>query len=97
MTIWKFPLTMEKAQSLKVPLGAKFMHVAVQEETLCLWALVDETAPLEGRVIHVLGTGWDIPWNVENLEFLGSVLVEGGVFVWHVFWHKQGEAKHGQG
>ena len=64
-----------------MPKGATVLSVANQQDTLCLWAMVDPAAPEVFREFDVLGTGKAIPeW---ERVFIGTVLI--GQFVWHVF------------
>lgn len=84
-TIWKFELSGMRV-SIPMPEGAQLLHVAVQDDILRLWALVDPTvAPVE-RTFRVIGTGWSIDdAYAEKLRHVGTTLTEGGEYVWHVF------------
>ena len=84
--IWKYQLHLTDRQSVEMPSGAKILSVAEQEETLCLWALVDTKAPFyEMRQIEIVGTGNPIPSLAPPQErtFIGTVVTQ--PFVWHVF------------
>lgn len=39
--IFKYKLQQEGRQEIIMPVGAKPLHVAVQHDDVCLWALVD--------------------------------------------------------
>lgn len=82
--VWKYVLEGDRTP-LEVPKGAKFLSVGMQGPTLTAWALVD-TASQENelRVLHVYGTGHEIPVDSLSLRFLGRV-EQDGYFVWHVF------------
>ena len=58
----------------------KFLHVAVQDSIITIWALVDTEAPLISRRFKVIGTGGAI---TDYEKFLGTVFQ--GPLVWHVF------------
>lgn len=62
--------------------GARFLHVDNQRERITVWAEVDERAEPYLRRVHVVGTGYEIP---TFGEYLGSVLMDGGSFVFHIY------------
>lgn len=55
--VYKYELEIEDAQRLRLPSGARPLSVQTQNEVLCLWALVDITAPDVDRWVYVVGTG----------------------------------------
>lgn len=83
-TIWKFPIRVADEQSVRMPEGAKILHVGVQNETPCLWAMVESTAPQESRIIAMRGTGHPAS-GLEGAAFLGTIFMYGGQLVFHVF------------
>lgn len=85
-TIWKFPLSPDKL-TIEMPRGAKVLSVAVQDEVICVWALVDTEAALVKRRFYVLGTGHDASAVTSQIVCLhvGIVLMDGGSLVFHVF------------
>jgi len=42
---------------LKVPVGAQWLRFLMQGDTPCLWAIVDEDAPLEHALFFMYSTG----------------------------------------
>lgn len=82
--IWKWPLRLEVEQAIDVPEGSEVVHVATQKDVPALWMRVpDLDAPVTSRRIHIVGTGHQEvhpAW-----RYLGSVMTDGGVFVWHIF------------
>lgn len=85
MTIWKFPLALAHSQILTVPSGTVFIHADTQDGALCLWAMVNAEA-VQGPVeVVIVGTGQTVPEGIDPLNFVGTVLMDGGAFVWHVF------------
>lgn len=82
MKIFKYPLRLVDEQKIALPQRSQILTVQMQNEALCLWALVDPNLPLEKRIIRVVGTGneFDDP---EKCFYLGTV--QERVFVWHVF------------
>jgi hypothetical protein len=80
-SIWKFPLN--PLAPIMMPVGAKALSVHGQNNEVCLWAEVDIDAPKELRQFVIVGTGHKIPEKVG--EFIGSALLDGGKYVFHVF------------
>jgi len=81
--VFKYPLEVD-TQRIIMPRGAKLLTVQTQGSAPMLWALVDDNAPMEDRAIIIVGTGWEVP-EVQNLEYVGTFQVSGGLFVFHVF------------
>lgn len=80
-TIWKFPLQLALRQVLRVPRSARILSCQYQGGVLTLWAFVDPDAAQEDLVVHIVGTGRDMPTNTP-LQYLGTVQTE--AYVWHV-------------
>lgn len=82
--IHKYPLTLADHQTVYIPTDAPcaaVLHVAFQENVLCLWAEVDlelSTMPVE---VFVVGTGNPMPDGAHM--YLGTVQANG--LVWHVY------------
>jgi hypothetical protein len=86
-TVWKYELAFEDEQVLTMPAGATPISVAIQGPRLCLWALVDAQAQgLTNIYVRILGTGGPAVEDIADWNFIGTVLIDGGVFVFHVFW-----------
>jgi hypothetical protein len=84
--VWKYVLRPEHRQTVSMPVGAQILHVDEQRSDgfLCLWALVS-AAPTrhEPREILVVGTGHEeVP---DDVLYIGTVLMENRLLVWHVF------------
>ena len=79
--VWKYPLKFRRNQELTLKRKSQILSVQFQEETLCLWALVEPDEIDALCKIHIIGTGFEIK---ENLDYyIGTV--QQGVYVWHVF------------
>ncbi len=83
-TIWKFCIPIGNVTTIKMPAGAKVLHVAAQRNTPCLWALVDPSAPLEPRHFRLTGTGHPIR-DLGEAEHRGTFLMAGDRLVLHLF------------
>lgn len=62
--------------------GARFLHVANQREQITVWAEVNTLERECMATLHVVGTGQPIP---PGVTFVGSALMAGGDFVFHVY------------
>lgn len=79
--IWKYPLEIATDVRLQMPAGARLLTVQIQNETPCLWAVVDPRAEKELRVFSWYGTGHEhssIP-----CTHIGTVQL--GALVFHLF------------
>lgn len=83
--IWKYRLSVSMAQTLEMPAGAELLSVHMQYEVPCLWAIVEVTAPTAQRQIIMEATGDLLGLKTSPDNFIGTVLMAGGQFVWHFF------------
>lgn len=84
-TIYKYPIKVTDEQTLKLPVNAKILTVQTQNDTPCIWALVDTSeAQTENVDIRVYGTGHTIN-DSDNLDYIGTFQMHGGSLVFHVF------------
>src|SRR5277367_2367258 len=63
--VWKYPLSINREQSIELPRGASPLAVEVQHDQLCLWAMVDPEAETAPRTVWVHGTGHPIEGHAE--------------------------------
>lgn len=86
--IWKYPLT-DVVTTLDIPEGARLLSVANQNDGIVLWALVDPRLPKAACIIRVYGTGHDV---IDDPgDFIGTVMLQGGKYVFHVFKDSKGK------
>ena len=83
MRVWKWTLDLASVQTIKVPAGAKFLDVQVQNDTIQIWALCDENAPKEMRKIAIYGTGNPLPDNPG--EYIATFQMYDSNLVLHAF------------
>ncbi len=83
MTVYKYQLTTNRETQLELPKGADILKVDVQNDTVCLWAMVDPNAKKEARTFEVFGTGHPMP--DFNRRFINTFFVQGGTYVFHAF------------
>jgi hypothetical protein len=84
LTVHKFPFEVAERIAFEMPRGAEIIHVAMQGQAPCIWAIVDPAAPKELRRFRVLGTGHPIespPFDVYH----HVASFQAPPFVWHLF------------
>lgn len=89
-TVFKYPLDLGEAMGngkvrIAMPLGARVLHLAVQNDTPTLWAEVNPEAQMRERTYVVVGTGHTVP---EKVGHVGSVQMhdaDGKEYVWHIY------------
>ena len=82
-TIWKFPIKVEDEQSVSMPYDSQLLHVGMQGDDVCIWALVNPSAHRVERIIHIFGTGHPLP--DDPGVYVGTFMLASGVLVFHVF------------
>lgn len=82
--VWKFILNVDETQKIHMPAGARLLTVQPQGMEFCLWALVDTLAPLEWRVIAIIGTGHAAP-DYGDIKHISTFQLHGGALVLHAF------------
>jgi len=82
--VFKYPLKALEKQIVAIPLGAQILCAQVQHGNICLWAFVDPEESPQERTIRIFGTGHNVAMDLD-LAYIGTVQVEGGSFVFHVF------------
>ncbi len=58
-TIYKYPLEIVSGQAIELPFGAEILDAQIQNDQLCIWALIDMDieAPAVTRHFVIYGTG----------------------------------------
>lgn len=82
-TVHKYSLLTADTVDIIMPKDAKILHIDVQDDRLCMWALIDSKRTLERRRFRIAGTGHEL--KEPKLEHLGSALLYNGKLVLHVF------------
>ena len=95
--IFKYTLEITDRQEIEMQDGEWLDILCVKEQNgnICLWAIVDPSAPMAKRKFAIYGTGHPMPDDLSDHAYLGTVqtyIVEGNCggkntteFVWHVF------------
>ena len=82
--IFKYEIPVEGVE-LNMPIGSRILSCQNQHDVVCLWALVDPDVLKEKRRFTIAGTGHPLEDSIVIDKYLGTVVVMGGQFVWHVF------------
>lgn len=81
--IYKYTLQPETGQYLTLPKGSQILSAKVQHERICLWCNVDVQTTLEEvHFVYSVPTGEEVP---VDAVFIGTVLLDEGSFVLHIF------------
>lgn len=85
-TIWKFPLHVVGINRLQIPDGYEVLTVQSQNNTPCLWILVNPESPKVDCMFETFGAGHSIHYDMGvERKYVGTYQLDGGEFVGHVF------------
>ena len=82
--VYKYKLQLTKdTQEVVLPQGAQILCIRMQNDELCMWALVDPDQIYNEVVkIRCAGTGHEI---TEDVEYIDTVMLLDGELVFHFF------------
>lgn len=84
--IFKYQAPMQVRFSFSMPAGAEILTTQVQRKDICIWAKVERGGANEVRNFLLIGTGHEFDESeLGRLEYVGTLQVEGGEFVFHLF------------
>ena len=84
LTVWKFPMRIADVAVAEMPKGARLLRAGIQNDTFCVWALVDPEAPKVERRVRIAGTGHPIAADLTEV-YVNTFEMHGGALVFHVF------------
>lgn len=84
LEVWKFPLKSTGHINVSMPVGADIISVQALRGLVTLWATCDQEKDVELRNFFVAMTGAPLP-ELHPLKSVGTVQLDGGDFVFHVF------------
>jgi len=85
LQIWKFMLNPDQI-GMFMPKGAKILTIQTQQNTPCIWALVNPLAEKVYRTFKVFGTGHEIPEELlQDHIYIGTFQLDDGNYVFHLF------------
>ena len=83
--IWKFPIHTNNI-IVEMPKDAEILTIQTQNETPCIWALVNPENAKELRHFEVYGTGHDIHCYCDiECKYINTFQLDGGSLVFHLF------------
>lgn len=82
-TVHKQILQIEDKQIIEVPVGAKLLHVGLQNSQACIWYECETENMYESRTIYCFGTGHKMP--EMDLNYIGTVIMLNGALVFHFY------------
>lgn len=83
--IFKYPIRAVYTQDLQLPAGSKILSVENQDETIVLYALVEDSNDImQSHQIIIHGTGHPAD-DVLEATFVGTVKMHNGRLMFHVF------------
>lgn len=75
------------SQKISMPKETKILSVEIQHNEMVVYAMVNTTIKeTEQRKFRIIGTGDTTDASINNYVFLGSVLMQNGDYVFHVFY-----------
>ena len=74
--------------TIKTPSIIRVLKIALQEDKVCLWCLVDLDTPEKERKIVSYPTGAVRVEQHKATEYIDTVIMSNGL-VWHYFWHQR--------
>ncbi len=82
--IFKYPLETTDIQRIEMPQGAEILCIQTQNETPCIWALVEPNSTVTKRTFEIFGTGHYVPDNL-NRTYIGTYQLQCGQLVFHCY------------
>ncbi len=87
--IYKYRLDIVDEQRVEMPIDSTILSVHNQDNQVMMWAkvgaIVQGNVPMHWVTIGIFGTGQELPDDIEDAVFLGTVLTGNGQLVWHVW------------
>lgn len=80
--IYKYTVPFSGMAVVSLPKQAPILHVGEQDGVIFIWALVDMSEITVPRYFRIYGTGFAFK---DEVQHVGSVIVDDGRLVWHVF------------
>jgi hypothetical protein len=85
LKVYKYEVPLADDFAIEMPMGAQILSFQVQNGGPVLWALVDPDARHMKRHFRLAGTGHKIDQAPADLRFIGTVQLQGGALVFHLF------------
>ncbi len=85
MKVFKYAVPVLDEFILSLPIGAKILSFQIQNDSLYIWALVNEHAEEVERWFLLRGTGHDLGLPEPQVNYIGTTQMLEGHLVWHLF------------
>jgi hypothetical protein len=86
LKVYKYPVRAQSEFEIEMDMHGKILKAENQHGAVCLWALVNpESKQIINRRFILAGTGHDIDYGMDKLDFISTFQVDGGRFIFHVF------------
>lgn len=84
MKVFKYVMK-DRDNVFDIPFGGKVLSCQLQNELPAIWVLIDEQhTTTEKRKFFAYGTGYQIPFNKDQIKFIGTIQADNGI-VHHIF------------
>ena len=83
--IYKYIIHEGECIPISLPENSVFLRVDQQNQQIVLWFIIDEINNLHTRSFSTFQTGKQLPFDILDQKFLGSVQLYNGSYVSHVF------------
>lgn len=85
--IFKYQIPPTTPILLHLPKNAEILFVETQQESMCIWCLVDETSKLVPRWFHLYGTGQPIQQGTPSRKetYIGTFKLKNDTLILHLF------------
>jgi hypothetical protein len=85
-SVFKYPIGRKNGWfTISMHDGARILDAQTQHGTAVLWAVVDTSKPQVRRTFAMIGTGYELPFEVERTCYIGTVQFSNGDEVYHIF------------
>lgn len=83
--VWKYPVPITDELTLNLPAGARILSLQAQRGQVVLWALVNPDKRETPRRFRLTGTGHPMEIEPARLTHLGTVQLQVGYLIYHLF------------
>lgn len=84
-------LEIQDVQTVVMPVGAKVLKVDLQYGKVVMWHLSDPKAQKQLRSVMLIGTGDEIPDQITERDYIGTIQTPNDFVVCHFFISPRGD------
>lgn len=83
--IWKYTFSDIYDETFQMPKGAEILTVQIQDENICIWALINTLEDTENRSFEIYGTGHIIHCDMGiERKYINTFQIDNGL-AFHLF------------